>query len=224
MALRIWPRTALIEPVGVRSFHRAFTCSTRLRDDGQGLNSPTQPPPESRPPAKPFTVYTTPPKTETFSALHNALKKGAQNKAERKAIKRHSRGEGDQLEAWGNNIALQKLATRRWKAGDVYAPHDLSAIEMKKWKRGGRPTTDSFDALAMNPLNEYKNFSILGEYMTDMGRIKHSSETGLRSVNQRRIARAIRRSVGMGLMPSVHKHPEILQIEQAKRSARSRAY
>lgn len=51
------------------------------------------------------------------------------------------------------------------------------------------------------------------EYMTTMGRIRHSRETGLRAVNQRRIAKAIRRAVGMGLMPSVHKHPEILEAE-----------
>lgn len=56
--------------------------------------------------------------------------------------------------------------------------------------------------------------------MTDMGRIKHSSETGLRAVNQRRIAKAIRRSIGMGLMPSVHKHPEILMLEQNNRYSR----
>jgi len=60
--------------------------------------------------------------------------------------------------------------------------------------------------------------------MTDMGRIKHSSETGLRAVNQRKIAKAIRRSVGMGLMPSIHKHPEILQIEQNQRTARAQFY
>jgi small subunit ribosomal protein S18 len=57
--------------------------------------------------------------------------------------------------------------------------------------------------------------------MTEMGRIKHSSDTGLRAVNQRRIAKAIRRSIGMGLMPSVHKHPEILLIEQNKRHSRT---
>lgn len=51
----------------------------------------------------------------------------------------------------------------------------------------------------------------MSEYMTPMGRIKHSKETGLRPVNQRRIARAIRRSIGMGMMPSVYRHPEILQ-------------
>ena len=46
--------------------------------------------------------------------------------------------------------------------------------------------------------------------MTPMGRIKHSKETGLRPVNQRRIAKAIRRMVGMGMTPSVHRHPELL--------------
>ncbi len=46
-----------------------------------------------------------------------------------------------------------------------------------------------------------------------MGRIKHSNDTGLRPVNQRRMAKAIRRAVGLGLHPSVHKHPEMLRLE-----------
>ena len=44
-----------------------------------------------------------------------------------------------------------------------------------------------------------------------MGRIQHSTETGLRPVNQRKMAKAIRRAIGMGLHPSVHKHPELLR-------------
>ncbi len=44
-----------------------------------------------------------------------------------------------------------------------------------------------------------------------MGRIQHSKETGLRPVNQRKMAKAIRRAIGMGLHPSVHKHPEIIR-------------
>jgi small subunit ribosomal protein S18 len=54
---------------------------------------------------------------------------------------------------------------------------------------------------------------MIQEFSTKMGRIKHSRETGLRNVNQRKMAKAIRRSVGMGLMPSVHKHPEVLERE-----------
>lgn len=63
---------------------------------------------------------------------------------------------------------------------------------------------------------------MISEYMTPMGRIKHSSQTGLRPVNQRRIARTIRRAIGMGLVPSVHRHPEILQKVLQKKSTPNR--
>ena len=58
---------------------------------------------------------------------------------------------------------------------------------------------------------------MMSEYMTDMGRIKHSRETGLRPRNQRRMAKAIRRAIGIGLMPGVHRHPEILMKEMRDR-------
>ncbi|KAI5302365.1 2-isopropylmalate synthase [Ascosphaera pollenicola] len=50
----------------------------------------------------------------------------------------------------------------------------------------------------------------MSEFVSDMGRIKHSSETGLRPVNQRKISKAIRRAIGLGLMPTVYKHPGLL--------------
>jgi len=119
----------------------------------------------------------------------------------------------------------------------VYAPHDLSPEEMKKWKKRKSPTMDAFDALGINPLDQYKvyrslllcantltlylqNFSIMSEYMSEMGRIKPASETGLRPANQRKVAKAIRRAIGLGLMPSVHRHPEILLTEARLRSQR----
>ena len=58
---------------------------------------------------------------------------------------------------------------------------------------------------------------MMSEYMTEMGRIKHSRETGLRPRNQRRMAKAIRRAIGIGLMPGVHRHPEILRMEMDQR-------
>ncbi|OBT51527.1 hypothetical protein VE04_08632 [Pseudogymnoascus sp. 24MN13] len=113
---------------------------------------------------------------------------------------------------------VTKQISRRWKTGDVYAPHDLSEVEMKKWKQRGKPAVDVFDVLELDPLVEYRNFAMLSEYMTPMGRIMHSNDTGLRSKNQRRIAKAIRRAVGMGFMPSVHRHPEILMKESTRRN------
>ncbi len=58
-----------------------------------------------------------------------------------------------------------------------------------------------------------QNFSLIAEFITPMGRIKSGKETGLRPVNQRKMAKAIRRAIGLGLHPSVHKHPEILKLE-----------
>jgi hypothetical protein len=51
---------------------------------------------------------------------------------------------------------LEKLMTRRWAPGDVYAPHDLSPAEMKKWRIKMKPSRDAFDILAINPIDEYK--------------------------------------------------------------------
>ncbi|OAL52026.1 ribosomal protein S18 [Pyrenochaeta sp. DS3sAY3a] len=107
---------------------------------------------------------------------------------------------------------FQRQIFRKWQPGDVYAPHDLSGPEQKKWKLGRkRPQQDAFDLLGINPIAEYKNFTMMSEYMTEMGRIKHSKETGLRPKNQRKIAKAIRRAIGLGLMPSVHRHPLVLR-------------
>jgi small subunit ribosomal protein S18 len=51
---------------------------------------------------------------------------------------------------------LTKMITRRWKAGDVYAPHDLSPVEFEKWRKRNRPSYDAFDVLDMNPLDHYR--------------------------------------------------------------------
>ena len=51
---------------------------------------------------------------------------------------------------------LQKLRTADWNPGDVYAPHDLSWVEMRKRKTPRRPNQDAFDVLGINPLLEYK--------------------------------------------------------------------
>lgn len=59
--------------------------------------------------------------------------------------------------------------------------------------------------------NARQNYTMMSEFMTEMGRIRHSKITGLRPVNQRKIAKAIRRAIGLGLMPSVHRHPLVLK-------------
>ena len=53
-------------------------------------------------------------------------------------------------------LDLTKQIGRRWKTGDVYAPHDLSDIEMQKWKKRGTPGQDVCDVLEIDPKLEYR--------------------------------------------------------------------
>ncbi|KAG9244755.1 ribosomal protein S18 [Calycina marina] len=116
---------------------------------------------------------------------------------------------------------LTRQIHRRWKTGDVYAPHDLSGVEMSKWKKRERKSRDVFDMLNYDPIPDYKNFAMLAEYTSPMGRIMHSDETGLRPVNQRKIAKAIRRAIGIGMLPSAYRHPEILNMHGQTRNQAS---
>ena len=59
--------------------------------------------------------------------------------------------------------------------------------------------------------------------MTPHGRIKRAVDTGLRPVNQRKMAKAIRRAIGLGLHPSVHHHPEILARDPLRRASQNQA-
>ena len=61
--------------------------------------------------------------------------------------------------------SFSKMITRRWKPGDVYAPHDLSGVEMMKWKRRGKPAHDAFDVLDMNPLDHYRVCTSLLQFL-----------------------------------------------------------
>jgi len=115
-----------------------------------------------------------------------------------------------ELEAAETNNALLNQLPRKYQVGDVYAPHDLSPKEAIKWKAiKRRPERDVFDMLGKDPRKHYKNLSLLSDFVTETGRIKHSKETGLRPRNQRRLAKAVRRAIGIGLMPSVYQHPEL---------------
>ncbi|GAB7360435.1 hypothetical protein MBLNU230_g8389t1 [Neophaeotheca triangularis] len=121
-----------------------------------------------------------------------------------------------------NDLETQLPRGARWQLGDVYAPHDLSGVEANKFRKSRRDGTrargewDVVDVLGLQPKNMYRNFSVMSEYVTEMGRLKRRNETGLRPVNQRRMAKAVRRAVGIGLMPSVHRHPEILLKGRAR--------
>ncbi|KAI2606414.1 ribosomal protein S18 [Hypoxylon fragiforme] len=122
----------------------------------------------------------------------------------------------EEMQQSNQNEGYSRQMTRRWKVGDVYAPHDLSPAEMGKWRRNQARQKDRVDMLGLHPLDMYRNFSVISEFVTPHGRIKRSADTGLRPPNQRKVAKAIRRAIGLGLHPSVHRHPELLIRENTR--------
>ena len=82
--------------------------------------------------------------------------------AEERRARQEHRGQrpgsntAEDLERHRLSADLSKQITRRWKEGDVYAPHDLSSVEMRKWKERGRPLMDVFDVLDFDPVANYR--------------------------------------------------------------------
>jgi len=106
---------------------------------------------------------------------------------------------------------MENQMARKWQTGDVYSVHDLGPREGMKWSElKRRPQRDVFEMIGRDPRQFYKNMPLLSNFVTETGRIKHSNLTGLKPKNQRKIAKAVRRAIGCGLMPSVHRHPEVM--------------
>lgn len=52
---------------------------------------------------------------------------------------------------------------------------------------------------------------MISEFTKPSAQIMHSEKTGLRPVNQRKVAKMIRRAQGMGIYPTIHGHPEMIR-------------
>lgn len=212
-------RSALAQQQQVRSTSTASAASTSLRrlfpDSNSSNNSGVS---ERKTPSNP---------TEALHGLLSAgLERGGQLTAEeqRQMMEQQNSGRVSVRDLRMNNMTDNYLRQmpRRWRTGDVYSPRDLGSVEMNKWRTSRRPKKDILDVLGINPLDNYRNFALISEFVTPMGRIKHSLNTGLRPKNQRKMAKAIRRAIGMGLHPSVHRHPEILRLSRQNLSVSPR--
>lgn len=62
----------------------------------------------------------------------------------------------EDLREKGTQDDYARQMTRRWRAGDVYAPHDLSPSEMGKWRRNRARKQDLVDILGLKPLDMYR--------------------------------------------------------------------
>ncbi|KAL7949520.1 ribosomal protein S18 [Trichoderma barbatum] len=174
--------------------HRPSSSSSLLSINSSGPSrSPSQGPRAAHNPGDAATV------------MLNRLKREGQ------ATTRNRQANIELLRNQKNSNDYLKQMPRRWDAGDVYSPHDMSPVEMQKWRKRSPRGGDVIDALGIRPLDMYKNFSLIQEFTSTSGQITHSSGTSLRPVNQRKIAKMIRRVQGMGLYPTIHAHPEMIR-------------
>lgn len=101
-----------------------------------------------------FSRYSRPQDTESYQLTRNLLSERLRKKASSSLEK--MRAAAADLERLTRAQDLGRYQSRQWKEGDVYSPHDLSPIEMAKWRVKQRRQIDAFDVLAINPINEYK--------------------------------------------------------------------
>ncbi|KAG8743369.1 hypothetical protein FRC10_012173 [Ceratobasidium sp. 414] len=65
---------------------------------------------------------------------------------------------------------------------------------------------DVFRKLDIDPLDEYKNGTLLKSFVSEMGKIHPRAKTGLTWRSQRRVGKAIRRARAMGIIPLWSQH------------------
>lgn len=107
------------------------------------------------------TPSTLPPRTSTSTTdfASDLVRQAAGSPTARAA--REAARQAD-LERSQHRMDLDRQVSRRWKAGDVYAPHDLSGAEMSKWKKVRKPgrrargTRDVVDNLGIDFREVYK--------------------------------------------------------------------
>lgn len=60
-------------------------------------------------------------------------------------------------ELQGKNVSenYQRQMPRRWREGELYAPHDLSEVEAAKWRKMTSVQRDLVDLLGLRPLDMY---------------------------------------------------------------------
>ncbi|KAI8443666.1 hypothetical protein BY996DRAFT_6435726 [Phakopsora pachyrhizi] len=133
---------------------------------------------------------------------------------------------------WGKNFSngSRKLT---FSPNQILKPSDLRPINLvhpaDRENRKPRPVirrppldsevrfTDPFLYYGLNVLKEPYNPDLLSSFLTPLGRIKKRVYTGLSKVNQRKVAKAIRRARCMGFLPYFGKPLERYSDENQQR-------
>ena len=81
------------------------------------------------------------------------------------------------------------------------AKQKSSGDKKLEWAQKG----DAVNMLGINLRKEYKNTNMLSSFLDPMGQILSRKATGLSKINQKLVAKAIKRSRSMGFMPYTYR-------------------
>ncbi|OMJ14935.1 30S ribosomal protein S18, chloroplastic [Smittium culicis] len=97
--------------------------------------------------------------------------------------------------------------TRNFSKVGTYHPWELNENKVDLFPKGKKKNyvKDPFKLLEINPLIEYKNTSLMINYLTEMGRIIPRRKTGLSAKSQKRLSKAIKRARSFGLLPFTNR-------------------
>ncbi|KAJ3388045.1 hypothetical protein HDU92_001653 [Lobulomyces angularis] len=96
---------------------------------------------------------------------------------------------------------------RFFKPNETYEPKDLNDENLRPFiehlEKQKKP--DYFMKTGIDPIKEYKNVGLLSLFVSELGMIKPSKDTGLNRINQRKLAKSVKRAQSFGLMPYTYK-------------------
>jgi small subunit ribosomal protein S18 len=90
----------------------------------------------------------------TTDSVRSLLRSTAKRNAGRQLVQ--MRETAEKLRKQKRNDDYMWFMPRRWSTGDVYAPHDMSPAEMRKWSVPRPRKQDVIDVLNLNPLDMYR--------------------------------------------------------------------
>eukprot|EP00835_Amoeboradix_gromovi_P002860 NODE_171_length_16024_cov_0.172559.p11 type:complete len:113 gc:universal NODE_171_length_16024_cov_0.172559:7889-8227(+) len=96
---------------------------------------------------------------------------------------------------------LSQNGSKYKQTGSTYKPEQIADVG-KIYNDEGIPKMpfDIFKAMKTNPLREYRNVGLLKQFQMENGGIVPRYVSGLTKVNQRRLAKSIKRARHFGLL------------------------
>ncbi|KAG5357510.1 37S ribosomal protein rsm18 [Yarrowia sp. C11] len=109
---------------------------------------------------------------------------------------------------------IPKIASNlvpKFALGQIYTPFNMTVKAATQGNTEGVTKVDQFQEANFDPLKLWKDRVTLSQYVNYSGLISGSHTHHLNKKSHKKISKAVRRSRCAGIMPYLHKAPEILK-------------